>query len=642
MVFFTTHKCRRILRSGYRALKKKGHLLTEKERHTFEADLRSLDQALLTKRKDDAVVLAKRIDAFMKSHFKKGPFELGQEIVYALLFAILVAFIIRQFWFELYEVPTGSMRPTVEELDRMVVSKTTFGINLPFRMKPVFFSEDYIKRAGIIVFTVQNMDVADGDMRYFYLFPGKKRYIKRCCAKPGDTIYFYGGRIYGIDQNGNPFNELSDEAFLKEYGIGKIDHIPYISFEGKALAGNPLAQNLYGSVLMKQMNIPVAKIEMKRSGGLDASFYNGKNWVADKPYALKAPHDQPMSYSELWGMGNYAMARLLTKEEVELFYESAPESNEALLYLEMRHTPNLTYPRPEIRKDEHGRYLPMLTPMVALIPLKRSHLDAIHNTLITARFFVKKGKAYRYVEGRNRPQHPELDPPFPQVPDGCYEFYYGKGYKILFGGIRTELAPNHPLYDSSPENIRTLFNMGINFNIVFEPVSANQPYIPQRFAYFREGDLYLMGAPVIKKNDPTLVRFLQKEMEKQNASSREKPYIAFVDHGPPVKEGKLDVEFIRNFGLRVPDASVVALGDNYAMSADSRDFGFVPNENLRGSPSFTFWPPSSRFGRLAQPPYPWLTLPNILVWIAVILVFLIWWLVRQSQNRRSIFKDGES
>jgi signal peptidase I len=102
-------------------------------------------------------------------------------------------------------------------------------------------------------------------------------------------------------------------------------------------------------------------------------------------------------------------------------------------------------------------------------------------------------------------------------------------------------------------------------------------------------------------------------------------------------DGTLNIDFIKAFGLRVPDNGVVALGDNYAMSADSRDFGFVPIENLRGAPSFIFWPPSSRLGPLPQPAYPWITLPNLIVWIAAAIILILALLWYRRRNQRSLF-----
>lgn len=635
---YSLRKSHRILRNGFKLFQKKGHKLAESLQKQFEGDLRALDQAVLSKRKEDASLLAKRVNTFIKTHFPKTLWDHLIEIAYALAFAIVVAFFIRQFWFELYEVPTGSMRPTVEELDRMVVSKTTFGINIPFRKKPLFFSDEYINRAGIIVFTVEGMDVADSDMIYFHIIPGKKRFIKRCVAKPGDTIYFYGGQLYAVDKEGNGVITQADPQFLEKYKIGKIDHIPYITFDGKTKVSRPVAHNVFAAATLKQMNLPVAKLEVTNQGKIEGKFYNGQAWTEDRVAALKAPHDKPMSYSDLWGIGNYAMTRILTKEEVERFYKKVPEGEDSVGYLELSHTPNLTYPKPELRKDERGLVHPMITPFTTVIPLKQSHLDTIFKNMFTARFIVENGSAYRYNEGHRRPQRKEFDPKFPGVPNGCYEFDRGIAYKIHFGGIRTELPATHPLYNASAENIRKLYNLGIGFNIVFEPMALNQPYNPQRFGYYRDGDLYTLGVPIFKKNDPTLIRFVQNELEKQKESSREQPYIAFIDHGPPLTEdGKINIDFIDAFGLKVPDNGIVALGDNYAMSADSRDFGFVPTENLRGAPSFTFWPPGSRLGTLPQPPYPWITLPNLIVWTLVVLIAIVIWSWLRRRNKRSLF-----
>lgn len=639
LLTFQLRRARRLLKSAAAIYHKKGQKLSEHQRSRFETLLHELDESLLQKDKIKAKKLSKDLETFLKANFKKSNLDHFKEFLFALVFAIVIAFAIRQCWFELYEVPTGSMRPTIKELDRLVVSKTTFGINLPFQKNLILFSPDYLKRAGIIVFTVAGMDVADADTTYFYLFPGKKRYIKRCIGKPGDTLYFYGGRMYGVDRDGNPILELADEDYLKKIGIERIDHVPYITFEGKQQLSSPLAHGVYGAVTFSQMNAPQGKLQLKRDGSIEGLFFNGTEWVKDRPAALKTPHTSPQSYSDLWGIGHYAMARLLTKEQARQFYQI---DSHAPLYLELRHTPNLTYPAPEMRPGDTGRVQPTLTPLISLIPLTESHLQTLHQNIYTSRFIVQNGHAYRYNEGMKRFQRPEFDPLFPSVPDGTYEFYYGKGYKVIWGGILCALPLDHPLYNYSAENLQKLFNLGIGFNLVYQPIAPFQAYLPQRFAYFRNGDLYVMGAPLLKKGDPVLETFVKNELEKQQASSQDLPYIAFIDRGPPLLEnGKLDVDFIRAFGLKIPEDGVLALGDNYAMSADSRDFGFVPTMNLRGAPSFTFWPPSPRVGPLPQPSYRWFTLPNCLIWGIVILILIICYIVFKIQSKKPIFKINE-
>lgn len=47
---------------------------------------------------------------------------------------------------------------------------------------------------------------------------------------------------------------------------------------------------------------------------------------------------------------------------------------------------------------------------------------------------------------------------------------------------------------------------------------------------------------------------------------------------------------LRNWGpIRVPPGKLLLLGDNRDQSLDSRYYGFVPRENLRGSPLIIYW-----------------------------------------------------
>lgn len=119
-------------------------------------------------------------------------------------------------------------------------------------------------------------------------------------------------------------------------------------------------------------------------------------------------------------------------------------------------------------------------------------------------------------------------------------------------------------------------------------------------------------------------------------SSREKPYIAFKDNEPPLKDGQYDAEFIRTFGVTVPNRHYLVLGDNHAMSADSRVFGFVPEENLQGAPSLILWPPGERWGFPLQKPYPILNLPRMIVWSIVGICALVWYLIYRRNLRRPI------
>ena len=140
-----------------------------------------------------------------------------------------------------------------------------------------------------------------------------------------------------------------------------------------------------------------------------------------------------------------------------------------------------------------------------------------------------------------------------------------------------------------------------------------------------------MGAPILKKDDPTLFRFIEHE----NKESETRPsYTPFIDAGPPLlANGSLDLQKIKMYGLTVPPASYLALGDNHANSGDSREFGFVPEANLRGGPTFVFWPPGNRFGLPHQPPYPLFNPGRLIIWILAGIGFTSWWIIHRRRTR---------
>jgi signal peptidase I len=575
------HKAKRFLHevaSLYHRRKKK---LAASVQGQIEVLLTALDQALEAEENEKAFALCDQLSLLSQQHLKKSSFDQLRDLFFALAFALIVATLVRQLWFEFYEIPTGSMRPTFKEQDHLVVSKTTFGINVPLTPKHLYFDPELVERAGIAVFTVENMDVRDPNTLYFYLFPGKKQFIKRLMGKPGDTLYFYGGRIYGFDEKGN---DISSQ--LQRERLSQIDHIPFMSFEGKVVPSLQQGQKICSSTTFLQMNEPVAKLSLGKPGELKGKMLTLSNPQAD--------------YSDLWGFKNFAQVRLLKADEVKKMTGQEPSDlGDALYFLELKHHPSfngatLTY-------DYTGCVRPTLALSTSLIPLDEKLLRTLFNNLYTARFIVKEGIAHRY--GSHPGHEAKYLPRLEGVPDGTYEFYYGRGYEVGFKGLTHELPPTHPLMQFDPLRTALLFNLGIEFNTLFLPHSKEQRLLPSRFAYFREGDLFVMGAPLLKKEDPALLSFVERE---------KKTGAPFVDNGPP------DHALIKEYGLTIPEGMYLALGDNYAMSGDSREFGFVPEDNLRGTPLFIFWPAGERFGAPNQPLYPFINLSKVLVWTAAV------------------------
>ncbi|MBI5346372.1 MAG: signal peptidase I [Chlamydiae bacterium] len=600
---YSFRKCRKILQQVYHLYKRKKNRLLDIQKRRFENILISLQAAIVKKNQEAADRSARNLEMLCNQHLKKNFKDQFFDVVFALVFALVIAVIVRQTWFEPFNIPTGSMRPTFKENDFVVVSKNDFCLNIPLTTSHFYFDPQLINRGGIVIFTGANLDIRDVDMMYFYLFPGKKQLIKRLIGKPKDTLYFYGGQIYGIDAQGKDIKELRQNLWFEQ-----IEHIPFIRFEGKVITSSQSTDGLHPTTIFYQTNEPVAKIGMNQLGQIEGEILSQAS--SDKS-SIK-------NYYDLWGFKNFAMARILSKDELHSFYskEDFDKLEDAPLYLELTHHPS--FANPKMVQEEYGAMRFGLSYSTSFIPLKDEHLKKIFESLYTARFIVKDKLAYRYGSSSKYSYQPTLN-----IPDGTYEFFDGVAYEVKFGGLTKKLPSNHPIYQFSYAKVQTLYNLGIEFNTLFAPHKKNQFYIPSRYSYFKNNNLYLMNHPIFQKDDPILLNFLHREYQKQSVSIT--PYLPFEDLGPPLdKDGNIDKDFIRKHGITIPDKMYLVLGDNHAMSGDSREFGFVPESNLRGGATFIFWPPQDRFGRPLQPPYSNLSLPKVVTWTLALTIGIIY------------------
>jgi len=553
------------------SIRKKG-----KQDPSLERNLTLLDQALQTSDLVEAELIAERVRDYIKNQQKSSLSWKIFETVFTIVIAIFIAAVVRQTWFELYEIPTGSMRPTFKEQDRVLVSKSAFGLNLPFQTKHLFFSPSRITRGNIIIVTADGLDLPDVDTHYFGIFPGKKRYVKRCVALPGDWIYFYGGDLYIVGKNENKIENLTSIPELRDK-----EFLPFISsFEGRVQTKMSSSFGRQKTFFLKHMNKPIGKIELHANSMIRSSIANNETWSPE--FSLTQNH--PQTFGEFWGIKNFATCRLLTpdklpKEARNLGFSDA----NALAWLEIHHSPTLP-----VEGKLKGSSLPLVNLCTTWLPLHDEHIERIRSALYTARITIKEARAHRYhfenIHGKGIALPNE-------IPNGCYEFYHGKALQIGWGGSATELDSSHPIYPKNGKQLAFWFNAGIDVSP--DSLSTTSPQLPTRFAYFQNGDLCVMGQIIYTKDDPILSWSEKKEISRQ---SHDYNYFAFQDSGPPES-----LEYIKDYGYRVPDGHYLLLGDNPAMSIDSRFFGPVPEENIEGTPLLLFWPFGSRWGRPTQP-----------------------------------------
>jgi signal peptidase I len=131
-------------------------------------------------------------------------FELGKTVVYALL----IALVLRVFLFQPFTIPSASMEPTLLEGDYIIVSKFAYGWSknsIPFS-PPIFHGRLFQRgphRGDIVVFKLPR--------------DGHTDYIKRLVGLPGDRIQVKHGRLNINDQ---PVNDVKLESGAEDSAFG--------------------------------------------------------------------------------------------------------------------------------------------------------------------------------------------------------------------------------------------------------------------------------------------------------------------------------------------------------------------------------------------------------------------------------------
>jgi signal peptidase I len=115
--------------------------------------------------------------------------SLTREYIEAIVIAILLALVIRTFVVQAFTIPSGSMVPTLQVGDYILVNKFIFGAEIPFSNLhlPAIRGP---QRGDIIVFK--------------YPWDEKRDFIKRVIGLPGDEVYIKGRTVY---VNGRPLDE---------------------------------------------------------------------------------------------------------------------------------------------------------------------------------------------------------------------------------------------------------------------------------------------------------------------------------------------------------------------------------------------------------------------------------------------------
>lgn len=129
---------------------------------------------------------------------KKGSFF--REITESIVIAVLLAVVIRLFILEPFYIPSGSMEPTLQEGDRIIVSKLNYRFQDP-------------ARGDVVVFK--------------YPLNKKRNFVKRLIASGGETVALKSSRLY-INGEATPEDYLPAGLRFSDYGPREVPQDNYL------------------------------------------------------------------------------------------------------------------------------------------------------------------------------------------------------------------------------------------------------------------------------------------------------------------------------------------------------------------------------------------------------------------------------
>ncbi len=175
-----------LVKESRRILKRRSYRIPQTVAAEIEAAVAEVESA---GKGDDFERLREAIAALdegMDKHLAFARKSTAREYAESIGVALAVALLLRAFVVEAFQIPSGSMIPTLEIGDHIFVSKFAYGIGIPFTNKKlVEFSEP--KRGDIIVFRYPPDPSTD--------------FIKRVVGLPGDSVELRRNQVF---INGRP------------------------------------------------------------------------------------------------------------------------------------------------------------------------------------------------------------------------------------------------------------------------------------------------------------------------------------------------------------------------------------------------------------------------------------------------------
>jgi len=131
-------EARHLIKEARRILKRKSFRLPKTAVDEVTGAVRELESALTTEDVERQRVALTALDEMMEDKLAFARKSTLREYSESIGIAVAIALLLRAFVVEAFQIPSGSMIPTLEVGDHIFVAKFSYGLSIPFTDKKVF------------------------------------------------------------------------------------------------------------------------------------------------------------------------------------------------------------------------------------------------------------------------------------------------------------------------------------------------------------------------------------------------------------------------------------------------------------------------------------------------------------------------
>jgi signal peptidase I len=178
-------EARHLIKEARRILRRKSFRIPQSASDAVTAAVNELEVARESDDLDRLRVALNGLDEVMEDKLSFARKSTVREYSESIGIAVAIALLLRAFVVEAFQIPSGSMIPTLEVGDHIFVAKFSYGLSIPFTDKKIF---EYAtpKRGDVIVFK--------------YPLDHNTDYIKRVVGLPGDRLELRQNELFINDR----------------------------------------------------------------------------------------------------------------------------------------------------------------------------------------------------------------------------------------------------------------------------------------------------------------------------------------------------------------------------------------------------------------------------------------------------------